>query len=35
MGELKERLPTVHALLNARGEWTKAAEEEFLRQMLP
>ena len=33
--ELKEKLPTVHALLNARGEWTHAAEEEFLRLMLP
>jgi D-arabinose 1-dehydrogenase-like Zn-dependent alcohol dehydrogenase len=32
---LKEKLPTVHALLNERGEWTKAAEEEFLRLMLP
>jgi hypothetical protein len=32
---LKEKLPTVHALLNDRGEWTKAAEEEFLRLMLP
>ncbi len=35
LGELKEKLPTVHALLNERGEWTKAAEEEFLQQMLP
>ena len=33
--ELKEKLPTVHALLNERGEWTHAAEEEFLRLMLP
>jgi threonine dehydrogenase-like Zn-dependent dehydrogenase len=33
--ELKEKLPAVHARLNARGEWTNAAEEEFLRQMLP
>jgi threonine dehydrogenase-like Zn-dependent dehydrogenase len=33
--ELKEKLPTVYALLNARSEWTNAAEEEFLRQMLP
>ena len=32
---LKEKLPTVYRLLNARGEWTNAAEEEFLRQMLP
>ena len=35
LGELKEKLPTVYARLNARGEWTNAAEEEFLRQMLP
>ena len=35
LAELKEKLPTVHALLNERGEWTNAAEEEFLRQMLP
>jgi L-sorbose 1-phosphate reductase len=35
LGELKEKLPTVHARLNERGEWTKAAEEEFLRLMLP
>jgi threonine dehydrogenase-like Zn-dependent dehydrogenase len=33
--ELKERLPTVYNLLNERGEWTNAAEEEFLRLMLP
>jgi threonine dehydrogenase-like Zn-dependent dehydrogenase len=32
---LKEKLPTVHARLDARGEWTNAAEEEFLRQLLP
>jgi hypothetical protein len=31
----KDTLPNVYALLNERGEWTKAAEEEFLRQMLP
>jgi hypothetical protein len=35
LAELKDKLPSVHALLNERGEWTKAAEEEFLRQMLP
>jgi L-sorbose 1-phosphate reductase len=35
LGELKENLPSVYARLNARGEWTNAAEEEFLRQMLP
>jgi len=33
--ELKEKLPTVYALLNERGEWTNEAEAEFLRQMLP
>lgn len=33
--ELKEKLPTVYARLNAHGEWTNEAEEEFLRQMLP
>jgi len=35
LGELKEKLPTVYARLNERGEWTKDAEDEFLRQMLP
>jgi threonine dehydrogenase-like Zn-dependent dehydrogenase len=35
LAELKDTLPSVHVLLNERGEWTKAAEEEFLRQMLP
>jgi len=35
LGGLKEKLPTVYDRLNAHGEWTKAAEEEFLRQMLP
>jgi L-sorbose 1-phosphate reductase len=35
LGELKEKLPTVYARLNARGEWTNEAEEEFLRLMLP
>jgi hypothetical protein len=33
--ELKVQLPTVFARLGARGEWTKAAEDEFLRLMLP
>jgi threonine dehydrogenase-like Zn-dependent dehydrogenase len=33
--ELKEKLPTVYALLDERGEWTNAAEAEFLRLMLP
>lgn len=32
--ELKDKLPTVYAKLNARGEWTIEAEEEFLRLML-
>jgi L-sorbose 1-phosphate reductase len=35
LGELKEKLPTVHSRLSPRGEWTKEAEEEFLRLMLP
>ena len=35
LAELKGKLPTVYARLNDRGEWTNAAEEEFLRQMLP
>ena len=32
--ELEDVLPTVYAKLDANGEWTKEAEEEFLRQML-
>ncbi len=32
--ELKERLPSVHARLKDGREWTKEAEEEFLRLML-
>lgn len=35
LAELKDRLPSVYALLNDRGEWTKEAEDEFLRIMLP
>ncbi len=35
LAQLKEKLPTVYAKLNARGEWTNEAEAEFLRQMLP
>jgi len=31
--DLKDKLPTVYALLKD-GEWTNAAEEEFLRLML-
>lgn len=34
LSELKEKLPSVYAKLNERGEWTKAAEDEFLRLML-
>ena len=33
--ELKEKLPSVYALLNEREEWTNEAEAEFLRLMLP
>jgi hypothetical protein len=33
--ELKEKMPSVYALLNQRGEWTNEAEAEFLRLMLP
>ncbi len=33
--DLKEKLPSVYALLNERGEWTNEAEAEFLRLMLP
>lgn len=32
--ELADVLPTVYAKLDENGEWTKEAEEEFLRQML-
>lgn len=32
--ELEDVLPTVYAKLDENGEWTKEAEEEFLRQML-
>jgi threonine dehydrogenase-like Zn-dependent dehydrogenase len=35
LAELKNVLPSVAALLNDRGEWTKEAEDEFLRLMLP
>jgi len=34
LAELKDKLPTVYALLNERGEWTNEAEAEFLRLML-
>ena len=33
--ELKDKLPTVYAKLRDGREWTKEAEEEFLRVMLP
>jgi threonine dehydrogenase-like Zn-dependent dehydrogenase len=33
--ELEDRLPTVYARLKDGREWTKEAEEEFLRVMLP
>jgi L-sorbose 1-phosphate reductase len=32
--ELEDVLPTVYAKLDENGEWTREAEEEFLRQML-
>lgn len=32
--DLKEKLPTVHALLKGGREWTNEAEAEFLRQMV-
>jgi L-sorbose 1-phosphate reductase len=35
LAELKDKQPSVYALLNERGEWTNEAEAEFLRQMLP
>lgn len=35
LADLKEKLPSVYALLNERGEWTKEAEDEFLRLLLP
>jgi hypothetical protein len=33
--EFKDKFPSVYARLNELGEWTQAAEEEFLRLMLP
>jgi L-sorbose 1-phosphate reductase len=35
LAELKDKLPGVYAKLNERGEWTREAEEEFLRELLP
>ncbi len=35
LAELKDKLPSVYALLNEREEWTNAAEAEFLRLLLP
>ncbi len=34
LSDLKERLPSVHARLRNGREWTREAEEEFLRLML-
>jgi threonine dehydrogenase-like Zn-dependent dehydrogenase len=34
LSELRERLPSVHAKLRHGREWTREAEEEFLRLML-
>ncbi len=33
--DLEVKMPSVYAKLNELGEWTNAAEEEFLRLMLP
>ena len=35
LSEFKEKFPSVYARFNELGEWTQAAEEEFLRLMLP
>lgn len=35
LADLKDRMPTVYAKLNERGEWTVEAEDEFMRLMLP
>ena len=35
LSDLKDKLPSVYALLIDGHEWTNAAEEEFLRLMLP
>ncbi|MGC8880453.1 MAG: alcohol dehydrogenase catalytic domain-containing protein [Anaerolineae bacterium] len=35
LSELKEKMPSVHARLKDGREWTREAEEEFLRLMLP
>lgn len=35
LSELKEKMPSVYALLSEREEWTNEAEAEFLRIMLP
>jgi len=35
LAELKEKMPSVYSLLKDGREWTNAAEEEFLRLMLP
>lgn len=35
LNDLKHLMPSVYAKLNALGEWTNEAEDEFLRLMLP
>jgi hypothetical protein len=35
LADMKDKLPTVYAKLKDGREWTNAAEEEFLRLMLP
>lgn len=35
ISEFNEKFPSVYARFNELGEWTQAAEEEFLRLMLP
>jgi hypothetical protein len=35
LAEFKDKFPSVYAQLNELGEWTAAAEAEFLRLMLP
>jgi threonine dehydrogenase-like Zn-dependent dehydrogenase len=35
LAEFQEKFPSVYAKLDELGEWTAAAEEEFLRLMLP
>ncbi|NLV74572.1 MAG: alcohol dehydrogenase catalytic domain-containing protein [Chloroflexi bacterium] len=35
LNDLKEKLPSVYAKLGPNESWTKEAEEEFLKEMLP